>query len=117
MRMRRAVITGMGIVSSIGLNKQEVLESLKQGRSGIEFSDMGLRCQVWGPVRTDPADHIDRKALRFMGDSAAYAYMAMAQAIEDAGLTAEQVSNPRTGLVVGSGGASGEHQVAAADIM
>lgn len=119
--MRRAVITGMGIVSSIGLNKQEVLESLQQGRSGIEFSqefaDMGLRCQVWGPVRANPADYIDRKALRFMGNSAAYAYMAMAQAIEDAGLTPEQVSNPRTGLVVGSGGASGEHQVAAADIM
>ncbi|PWW16112.1 MULTISPECIES: beta-ketoacyl-ACP synthase I [Pseudidiomarina] len=119
--MRRAVITGLGIVSSIGVNKQEVLESLQQGRSGIEFSqefaDMGLRCQVWGPVRANPADHIDRKALRFMGDSAAYAYMAMAQAIADAGLTDEQVSNPRTGLVVGSGGASGEHQVAAADIM
>ncbi len=119
--MRRAVITGLGIVSSIGVNKQEVLESLQNGRSGIEFSqefaDMGLRCQVWGPVRVNPADHIDRKALRFMGNSAAYAYMAMAQAIEDAGLTEEQVSNPRTGLVVGSGGASGEHQVAAADTL
>ncbi|RUO61922.1 beta-ketoacyl-ACP synthase I [Pseudidiomarina insulisalsae] len=119
--MRRAVITGIGIVSSIGVNQQEVLESLKQGRSGIEFSqefaDKGLRCQVWGPVRANPADHIDRKALRFMGDSAAYAYMAMAQAIEDAGLSEEQVSNPRTGLVVGSGGASGEHQVAAADTL
>ncbi len=119
--MRRVVITGLGIVSSIGVNKQEVLESLKNGRSGIEFSqefaDMGLRCQVWGPVRTNPADHIDRKALRFMGDSAAYAYMAMAQAIEDAGLNDAEVSNPRTGLVVGSGGASGEHQVAAADLL
>ncbi|WP_417659642.1 beta-ketoacyl-ACP synthase I [Pseudidiomarina sp.] len=119
--MRRAVITGLGIVSSIGVNKQEVLESLQQGRSGIEFSqefaDMGLRCQVWGPVRTNPADHIDRKAFRFMGNSAAYAYMAMAQAIEDAALTEEQISNPRTGLVVGSGGASGEHQVGAADTL
>lgn len=119
--MRRVVITGLGIVSSIGVNKQEVLESLKNGRSGIEFSqefaDMGLRCKVWGPVRTNPADHIDRKALRFMGDSAAYAYMAMAQAIEDAGLNDAEVSNPRTGLVVGSGGASGEHQVAAADLL
>ncbi|MDX1705857.1 beta-ketoacyl-ACP synthase I [Pseudidiomarina sp.] len=119
--MRRVVITGLGIVSSIGVNKQEVLESLKNGRSGIEFSqefaDMGLRCKVWGPVRTNPADHIDRKALRFMGDSAAYAYMAMAQAIEDAGLSDAEVSNPRTGLVVGSGGASGEHQVAAADLL
>jgi 3-oxoacyl-[acyl-carrier-protein] synthase-1 len=118
--MRRAVITGMGIVSSIGVNKQEVLESLQQGRSGIEFSqefaDMGLRCQVWGPVRINPEEHIDRKALRFMGSAAAYAYLAMEQAIADAGLTDEQVSNIRTGLVVGSGGASGEHQVAAADI-
>lgn len=119
--MRRAVITGIGIVSSIGLNKEEVLDSLKHGKSGLEFSqefaDMGLRCQVWAPVRANPADHIDRKALRFMGNSAAYAYMAMAQAIEDAGLSEEQVSNPRTGLVVGSGGASGEQQVAAADTL
>ncbi|MGQ4276314.1 beta-ketoacyl-ACP synthase I [Pseudidiomarina sp. E22-M8] len=119
--MRRAVITGIGIVSSIGVNQKEVLESLKAGRSGIEYSqefaDMGLRCQVWGPVRANPQDHIDRKALRFMGDSAAYAYMAMAQAVEDAGLDESEVSNHRTGLVVGSGGASGEHQVAAADIL
>ncbi|RUO78275.1 beta-ketoacyl-ACP synthase I [Pseudidiomarina taiwanensis] len=119
--MRRAVITGLGIVSSIGLNQEEVLDSLKQGKSGLEYSqefaDMGLRCQVWAPVRLDPKDHIDRKALRFMGDSAAYAYIAMAQAIEDAGLSEEEVSNPRTGLVVGSGGASGEQQVAAADTL
>ncbi|RUO65731.1 3-oxoacyl-[acyl-carrier-protein] synthase I [Pseudidiomarina planktonica] len=119
--MKRAVITGMGIVSSIGLNQQEVLESLQQGRSGItfseEFAEKGLRCQVWGNVKTNPQDHIDRKAYRFMGDAAAYAYMAMEQAIADAGLTEEQVSNPRTGLVVGSGGASGEHQVAAADTL
>lgn len=119
--MKRAVITGMGIVSSIGLNQQEVLESLQQGRSGItfseEFAEKGLRCQVWGNVKTNPQDHIDRKAYRFMGNAAAYAYMAMEQAIADAGLTEEQVSNPRTGLVVGSGGASGEHQVAAADTL
>ncbi|MEX1221851.1 MAG: beta-ketoacyl-ACP synthase I [Idiomarina sp.] len=119
--MKRAVITGMGIVSSIGLNQQEVLESLQQGRSGItfseEFAEKGLRCQVWGNVKANPQDHIDRKAYRFMGDAAAYAYMAMEQAIADAGLTEEQVSNPRTGLVVGSGGASGEHQVAAADTL
>lgn len=119
--MRRAVITGMGIVSSIGLNQQEVLESLKHGRSGItfseEFAERGLRCNVWGNVKTNPQDHIDRKAYRFMGNAAAYAYMAMEQAVSDAGLSHEQVSNPRTGLVVGSGGASGEHQVAAADIL
>ncbi|WP_417440380.1 beta-ketoacyl-ACP synthase I [Idiomarina sp.] len=119
--MRRAVITGLGIVSSIGNNQEEVLESLRNGKSGItrseSFAEMGLRCQVWGAVDLDPKDHIDRKALRFMGDSAAYAYIAMAQAIEDSGLTEEQVSHPRTGLVVGSGGASGEHQVAAADIL
>lgn len=119
--MRRAVITGLGIVSSIGVDQEQVLDSLKHGKSGLEYSqefaDMGLRCQVWAPVRVDPKDHIDRKALRFMGNSAAYAYMAMAQAIEDAGLTEEQVSNPRTGLVVGSGGASGEQQVAAADTL
>lgn len=119
--MRRAVITGMGIVSSIGLNQEEVLESLKHGRSGItfseEFAERGLRCNVWGNVKTNPQDHIDRKAYRFMGNAAAYAYMAMEQAVADAGLTHEQVSNPRTGLVVGSGGASGEHQVAAADIL
>jgi len=119
--MKRAVITGIGIVSSIGLNKQEVLESLQQGKSGItyseEFAERGLRCQVWGNVKTNPQDHIDRKAYRFMGNAAAYAYMAMDQAIKDAGLNEDEVSNPRTGLVVGSGGASGEHQVAAADTL
>lgn len=119
--MRRAVITGLGVVSSIGNNQQEVLESLQQGRSGItrseSFAEMGLRCQVWGDVKMDVKEHIDRKALRFMGDAAAYAYVALEQAIADAGLTDEEVSNERTGLVVGSGGASGEHQVGAADIL
>lgn len=119
--MRRAVITGLGVVSSIGNNQQEVLESLQQGRSGItrseSFAEMGLRCQVWGDVKMDVKEHIDRKALRFMGDAAAYAYVALEQAIADAGLTEEEVSNERTGLVVGSGGASGEHQVGAADIL
>jgi len=119
--MRRAVVTGLGIVSSIGTNQQEVLDSLRNGRSGIthseSFKEMGLRCQVWGKVDLNPADHIDRKALRFMGDSAAYAYIALEQAIADAGLEDAEVSNERTGLVVGSGGASGEHQVAAADIL
>ena len=119
--MRRAVITGLGVVSSIGNNQQEVLESLRAGRSGItrseSFAEMGLRCQVWGDVKMDVKEHIDRKAMRFMGDAAAYAYIALEQALEDAGLSEEEISNERTGLVVGSGGASGEHQVGAADIL
>ncbi|WP_127024587.1 beta-ketoacyl-ACP synthase I [Rheinheimera mangrovi] len=119
--MKRAVITGLGIVSSIGNDKQQVLESLKAGRSGIkasqEFADMGLRSQVWGQIEIDTAALIDRKALRFMGDAAAYAYISMQQAIDDAGLTPDQVSNFRTGLVVGSGGASSKTQIEAADTL
>jgi 3-oxoacyl-[acyl-carrier-protein] synthase-1 len=119
--MKRAVITGLGIVSSIGNNQAEVLDSLKNGRSGItssqEFAEMGLRSQVWGNIKLDPSAHIDRKAYRFMGDAAAYAYIAMQQAIEDAGLPHDQVSNVRTGLVVGSGGASSKTQIEAADIL
>lgn len=119
--MRRAVVTGIGIVSSIGNNQQEVLASLKEGRSGItraeSFAEMGLRCQVWGDLKINVSEHIDRKAFRFMGDAAAYAFIAMEQAIADAGLSEAEVSNERTGLVVGSGGASGEHQVAAADTL
>lgn len=119
--MKRAVITGMGIVSSIGNNKEEVLASLKSGQSGITFSEqfaeMKMRSQVWGAVDIVPKDHIDRKALRFMGDAAAYTYIAMQQAIDDAGLTDDQVSNERTGIVAGSGGASSLNQVAAAEIM
>ncbi|TRY29404.1 beta-ketoacyl-ACP synthase I [Aliiglaciecola sp. M165] len=119
--MRRAVITGIGIVSSIGNNQQEVLESLKQGRSGITFSDefaeMGLRSQVWGKVDIDFSEHIDRKQLRFMGDAAAYAYIAMQQAVEDSGLSEDQVSNVRTGIIAGSGGASSKSQVDSADIL
>ncbi len=119
--MRRVVITGLGIVSSIGNNKQEVLDSLREGRSGIEFSqeyaDLGFRSQVHGPVRLNTEELIDRKLRRFMGDAAAFNYLAMAQAIEDAGLSGEQVSNPRSGLVVGSGGASNENVVLAADLL
>ncbi|WP_438862612.1 beta-ketoacyl-ACP synthase I [Neptunicella sp.] len=119
--MKRAVITGIGIVSSIGNNQQEVLESLKKGSSGIsyseEFAKLGLRSHVWGNIDLDVSQHIDRKALRFMGDAAAYAHISMQQAIDDAGLSEEQVSNPRTGLVAGSGGASSKHQVEAADIL
>lgn len=119
--MRRAVITGIGVVSSIGNNKEEVLESLKQGRSGIafnqEFADYNLRSNVSGKIDIDVKEFVDRKAMRFMGDAAAYAYISMAQAIADAGLNEEQVSNERTGLLVGSGGGSSKWQVEAADIL
>ena len=119
--MRRAVITGLGIVSSIGNNKQEVTESLQQGRSGITFSqqfaDMGLRSQVWGDINIDLAEHIDRKALRFMGSAASYAYIAMQQAIADAGLQESDYSHERVGIIAGSGGASSEHQVGSADTL
>ncbi|MCY7296566.1 beta-ketoacyl-ACP synthase I [Alteromonas sp. a30] len=119
--MRRAVITGLGIVSSIGNNKQEVLSSLREGKSGItrseQFEEFKLRSLVWGDVNVDTKALIDRKALRFMGDASAYAYIAMQQAIEDSGLSDGDVSNPRTGLVAGSGGASSHWQVEAADIL
>ena len=119
--MKRVVITGLGVVSSIGNNKQEVTESLKTGRSGIEFcqeyADLGFRSHVHGSLSCDTKALIDRKILRFMGDAAAYSYIAMQQAIDDAGLSEEQVSNPRAGLVVGSGGASHANIVAAADIL
>ncbi|MGO2013211.1 MAG: beta-ketoacyl-ACP synthase I [Pseudoalteromonas sp.] len=119
--MRRAVITGVGVVSSIGNNKDEVLESLKTGKSGIafnqEFADYKLRSNVSGKIDIDVKEFVDRKAMRFMGDAAAYSYISMAQAIEDAGLTEEQVSNERTGLLVGSGGGSSKWQVEAADIL
>ncbi|EJI86165.1 MAG: beta-ketoacyl-ACP synthase I [Alishewanella agri] len=119
--MKRAVITGLGIVSSIGNNQAEVLASLKAGKSGIsraeEFAELGLRSQVWGNIKLDPSELIDRKAMRFMGDAAAYAYLAMQEAMQDAGLSDEQISHPRVGLVVGSGGASSKTQVEAADIL
>ena len=119
--MRRAVITGLGAVSCIGNNKNEILDSLKQGRSGIvaneTFKEMGLRSQVSGSCNIDFKDHIDRKALRFMGGAAAYAYIAMQQAIDDAGLEDGDVSNVRTGLIAGSGGASSANIVAAADTL
>jgi len=119
--MRRVVITGLGIVSSIGNNAEEVTESLREGRSGIEFSqeyaDLGFRSHVHAPVRIDTKEHINRKALRFMGDAAAFNYIAMAQAIEDAGLPEDVVSNPRTGIIVGSGGGSNENIVAATDAL
>ena len=108
--MRRVVVTGLGIVSSIGNNAGEVLASLKAGKSGIEASpemaEHGFRSQIAGTLKIDPADHIDKRALRFMGPGAAYAYIAMGQAIADAGLEEADIVNPRTGLVAGSGGPS-----------
>lgn len=119
--MRRAVITGMGIVSSIGNNLQNVLQSLKTGKSGISFSEQfkeaGLKSNVWGAVDLNLDELIDRKVKRFMGDAAAYAYLSMQQAIEDSGLSESEVSNERTGLICGSGGASSRNQVEACDTL
>ncbi len=119
--MKRVVITGIGIVSSIGNNAIEVLASLKSGKSGISrsesFAEQGLRSQVWGKPDIDTKEHIDRKAIRFMGDAAGYSYIAMDQAINDAKLTDEQVSNFRTGIVAGSGGASSANIVASTDTL
>jgi 3-oxoacyl-[acyl-carrier-protein] synthase-1 len=119
--MKRAVITGLGIVSSIGNNKAEVLESLKTGKSGItaseQFKEYNLRSQVSGDIDLDVTQLIDRKAMRFMGEASAYAYIAMQEAIDDSGLTDEQVSNPRTGLLAGSGGGSSKNQIIACDIL
>ncbi|MHA1151769.1 MAG: beta-ketoacyl-ACP synthase I [Alphaproteobacteria bacterium] len=118
--MRRVVVTGLGVVSSIGNNKAEVLDSLKAGRSGVRFSEtyaeMGFRSHIHGDIKLDPADVLDRKVRRFMGDGAAFNYIAMAEAIEDAGLDQAEISNERTGLIVGSGGPSTSNQVAAADL-
>ncbi|UAB89476.1 beta-ketoacyl-ACP synthase I [Ruegeria sp. SCSIO 43209] len=108
--MRRVVVTGLGVVSSIGNNAEEVLASLKAGKSGIVASEQmvehGFRSQIAGSLKIDVADHVDKRTLRFMGPGAAYAHIAMNQAIADAGLTEDQVVNPRTGLVAGSGGPS-----------
>ena len=108
--MRRVVITGIGIVSSIGNDAEEVAQSLKEGRSGISFApdyaEHGFRSQVHGKPDIDLAEHVDKRQLRFMGDGAAFNYIAMEQAIADAGLEAGDVSNERTGLIMGSGGPS-----------
>ena len=117
--MKRVVITGLGIISSIGNNKEEVLASLKEGKSGIEFvpefAEVGMRSQVAGTVKLNPAELIDRKIYRFMGDAAAYAYLSMKEAIADSGLIEEQVSNDRTGLVIGAGTGSAHSQLVACD--
>ncbi|HFD80213.1 MAG TPA: beta-ketoacyl-ACP synthase I [Gammaproteobacteria bacterium] len=119
--MRRVVVTGLGITSSIGTSKQEVLESLQQGKSGIvfcpEYQELGFRSHIHGSVDLDLNSLIDRKLRRFMGDSAAYNYLAMKEAIEDAGLEEEQISNPRTGLIAGSGGTSTQNVSLAVDLL
>ena len=117
--LRRVVITGMGIVSSIGDSVKEVTESLKNGVSGIsfapEYAERGFRSQVHGKPRANPADHVDKRAMRFMGDGAGFCHMAMGQAIEDSGLEQNEITHERTGLIVGTGGPSTKAIVAAAD--
>ncbi len=119
--MRRAVVTGLGIVSCLGNDKDTVTRSLREGNSGIrfnqEYKDIGMRSQVSGSINIDTAALIDRKLLRFMGDAAAYGYLAMKDAINDAGLKDDEVSNERTGIIMGAGGSSTEDQVESADIM
>ena len=118
---QRVVVTGMGIISCLGNNVDAVAAALRAGQSGISFCDahaeVGMRSHVAGQPDIDLAEHIDRKQWRFMGDAAGYASLSMQQAIEDSGLTDEQVSNPRTGIVAGSGGASSASQVDAADTL
>jgi len=117
--MRRVVVTGIGAVSCIGNTQAEITDSLQNGRSGIvaseSYKELGLRSQVSGSVNIDIAEHIDRKVRRFMGDAAAYAFISMQQAIEDSGLEQSDVSNVRSGLITGSGGASSANIVASAD--
>lgn len=119
--MKRVVVTGMGIVSSLGVGCREVLESLQKLKSGISFDpvyqEMGLRSNVAGNINIDIKEHIDRKIVRFMGNAAAYAYIALKEAIEQAGLPENLVSNLRTGIVAGSGGAASSAQVEAADTL
>jgi len=117
----RVVITGLGVISCLGNDAGEVKDALFNGRSGIsvrqDHIDAGMRSHIAGTPQIDLAEHIDRKQWRFMGDAAGYAYLSLQQAIAHAGLTPEQVSNPRTGIVAGSGGASSANQVEAADIL
>ena len=119
--MRRAVITGLGAISCIGNSKADIIDSLRNGRSGIvaneSYKEMGLRSQVSGSCHIDITEHIDRKVRRFMGDAAAYAYIAMQQSIDDAGLEESDISNVRTGLIAASGGASSNNIVESADIL
>ena len=118
--MRRVVVTGIGIVSSIGTDADAVTQSLRNGTSGIEaapdYAELGFRSQVKGAVDIDLSEHIDRKQMRFMGEGAGYAVVAMQQAVADSGLSEAEVSHPRTGLIAGSGGPSTANLLAAADI-
>lgn len=117
--MRRVVVTGMGIVSSIGNNTQEVLASLREAKSGIsaapEYAEKGFRSLVHGQPSVKPEEVVDKRNMRFMGEGSGWNFIAMEQAIADAGLTPEEVSNPRTGIIMGSGGPSARAIVAAAD--
>ncbi len=119
--MKRVVVTGLGIVSSIGNNRDQVIDSLRHGKSGIVFAEdyqeLGFRSHVHGFIDIDLDDFIDRKIKRFMGDGAAYNYIALQQAIDDSGLAPNDISNIRTGLIAGSGGPSTSNLVAAADIL
>lgn len=119
--MKRVVITGLGIVSSIGNNRAEVTESLKTGKSGIEYceeyAELGFRSHVHGPIRLNLDELIDRKLKRFMGDAAAFAYLAMKEAIEVSGLSEDQISNPRVGVISGSGGGSNQNLVESVELM
>ena len=118
--MRRVVVTGLGIISSIGNNSGEVLTSLWEGKSGItyseEYSKMGFRSHLHGSLKIDPSEHIDRKILRFMGNGAAYNFLSMEQAIVDSKLVPSEISHPRTGMIVGSGGPSTSNMLTAFDL-
>lgn len=118
--MRRVVVTGIGIVSAIGENADAVANSLKAGKSGVvkaqDYADLGFRCQVHARPSVNPAEHVDKRAYRFMGEGSGWCYMSMEQAIADAGLAPDEVSHERTGLIVGTGGPSTEAIVKAADI-
>ncbi|HXF87348.1 MAG TPA: beta-ketoacyl-ACP synthase I [Xanthobacteraceae bacterium] len=117
--MRRVVVTGMGIVSSVGNNTQEVLASLREAKSGVvrapQYAELGFRCQVHGAPTLNPEDAVDRRAMRFLGGGAAWNHVAMEQAIRDAGLEPHEVSNERTGIIMGSGGPSCRAIIEAAD--
>src|SRR6201982_4037802 len=118
--MRRVVVTGMGIVSSIGNNTQEVLASLREAKSGVvraeKYAELGFRCQVHGAPTLDPTEAVDRRAMRFLGGGSAWNQVAMEQAIRDAGLQPDEISHERTGIIMGSGGASTRAIVQSADI-
>ena len=119
--MRRVVVTGLGVISSLGNSKEEVLKSLKDSSSGIVsneiYKELGLKSQVSGKLQINLSEHIDRKKLRFMGDAAAYGFISAEEAILDSKLTKEMLSNPKTGLIMGSGGASEKDVIESADIL